>query len=262
MVHRYFFSCESLLGEVSMELLTLSKSFIDKKISPKEIVEQSINNIKKNNPIYNALITVCEEEAIAAATLAEDEISRGIVKGPLHGIPIAIKDVIFTQGIRTTMGSKLYGNFVPDFNATVVQKLKDAGAIIIGKANTHEFAFGPTGDRSFFGPCRNPYNPDKITGGSSSGSAAALATDMAYASLGTDTGGSIRIPASACGIVGMKPTFGLISKYGVFNTAYTLDHPGPMTKTVKDNAILLNVLAGYDQKILILLSNQKKIIRG
>ena len=231
-----------------MELLTLSKSFIDKKISPKEIVEHSINNIKKNNPIYNALITVCEEEAIAAATLAEDEISRGIVKGPLHGIPIAIKDVIFTQGIRTTMGSKLYENFVPDYNATVVQKLKDAGAIIIGKANTHEFAFGPTGDRSFFGPCRNPYNPDKITGGSSSGSAAALATDMAYASLGTDTGGSIRIPASACGIVGMKPTFGLISKYGVFNTAYTLDHPGPMTKTVKDNAILLNVLAGYDQK--------------
>jgi len=145
-----------------MDLLAVAELFIEKKISPKEIVEQSLKNIKKNNPIYNAFITVCEEAAKAAAILAEDEMSKGIVKGPLHGIPFAIKDVIFTQGIRTTMGSKLFEDFVPNYNATVIQKLEDAGAIIIGKANTHEFAFGPTGDKSFFGPCRNPYNPNKI----------------------------------------------------------------------------------------------------
>ncbi|WP_042348019.1 Asp-tRNA(Asn)/Glu-tRNA(Gln) amidotransferase GatCAB subunit A [Bacillus massiliigorillae] len=231
-----------------MNLLSLSEALIEKKISPIEIVKHSLNSIEKKNSIYNIFITVCEEEALEAATLAEKEISKGIVKGPFHGIPVAIKDVIFTQGIRTTMGSKLYKNFVPSYNATVINKLIDAGAIIIGKANNHEFAYGPTGDRSFIGPCRNPYNPNKITGGSSSGSAAAIAADMAFAALGTDTGGSIRIPASACGIVGMKPTFGLISKYGIYNTAYTLDHPGPMTKTVKDNAIMLNLLAGYDSK--------------
>ncbi|EKN64139.1 amidase [Neobacillus bataviensis LMG 21833] len=231
-----------------MDLLSLSESLADKKISPKEIVEESLNKIKNKNSIYNAFITICEEEALAAAALAEEEISKGKVKGPFHGIPIAIKDVIFTQGIRTTMGSKLYENFVPDYDATVVQKLKDAGAIIIGKTHSHEFAYGPTGDRSFWGPCRNPHNPDKITGGSSSGSAAAIAADMVNAALGTDTGGSIRIPSSACGIVGMKPTYGVISKYGIYPTANSLDHAGPMTKTVKENAVLLNILAGFDEK--------------
>lgn len=232
--------------EEAMSLLTLSESFIAKKLSPKESVEQCLRNIKDNSS-YNAFITVCEEEALEAAQLAEEEIGKGNIKGPLHGVPVAIKDVIFTKGIRTTMGSKVFENFVPDFNATVVQKLKDAGAIIIGKTHTHEFAYGPTGDRSLIGSCRNPYNPDKITGGSSSGSAVAIAKDMAIAALGTDTGGSIRIPAAACGVVGMKPTFGLVSKYGAYNTAYTLDHIGPMTKTVKDNAVMLNILVGYDE---------------
>lgn len=227
--------------------LSLSESFIAKKLSPKEIVEQCLLNIKENNSTYNAFITVCEEEAIEAARLAEEEFGNGNIKGPLHGVPVAIKDVIFTEGIRTTMGSKVFESFVPDFNATVVQKLKDAGAIIIGKTHTHEFAYGPTGDRAFVGPCRNPYNPNKITGGSSSGSAVAIAKDMAIAALGTDTGGSIRIPAAACGVVGMKPTFGLVSKFGVYNTAYSLDHTGPMTRTVKDNAVMLNILSGYDE---------------
>lgn len=231
-----------------MDLLSLSQSLVEKKISPIELVEQCLSTIRDKNPQYNALITVCEEDALAAAALAEEEIMKGEVKGPFHGIPIAIKDVIFTKEVRTTMGSKLYEDFVPDYDATVVQKLIDAGAIIIGKAHTHEFAFGPTGDRSFFGPCRNPYNPEKITGGSSSGSAAAVAANMAYAALGTDTGGSVRIPASACGVVGMKPTFGLVSKYGIYTTSYTLDHPGFMTKTVRDSAHLLNILAGYDDK--------------
>lgn len=230
-----------------MDLLTLAESIQKRKISPKEVVQQCLTIINRDNPTYNALITVCEEEALAAASIAEEEIMRGGVKGPLHGIPFVAKDLIFTNGIRTTMGSKVYENFVPNFDATVIQKLKDAGAIIIGKANTHEFAYGPIGDRSYFGPCRNPYNPEKITGGSSSGSGAAVALDMAYFALGTDTGGSVRIPSSACGIVGMKPTFGLISKYGIYNLAYTLDHPGTMTKTVKDNAILLTLLAGYDE---------------
>ncbi len=230
-----------------MDLLTLSESFITKKLSPKESVEQCLRNIKDNST-YNAFVTICEEEALENARLAEEEISKGNIKGSLHGVPVAIKDVIFTDGIRTTMGSRLFEDFVPNFNATVVQKLKDAGAIIIGKANTHEFAYGPTGDRSLIGPCRNPYNPNKMTGGSSSGSAVAISKDMAYAALGTDTGGSIRIPAAACGVVGMKPTFGLVSKYGVYNTAYTLDHVGPMTKKVKDNATMLNILVGYDEK--------------
>lgn len=231
-----------------MTLLSLSESIAAKQISPVELVKQTLEKINEKNAAYNAFITVCEEEALQAARDAEEEIMKGNVRGALHGIPVAVKDVVFTKGIRTTMGSKLYENYVPDTDATVVQKLKDAGAIIIGKANTHEFAYGPTGDRSLIGPCRNPHNPNKITGGSSSGSAASLAADMVTAAIGTDTGGSIRIPAAACGVVGMKPTFGRVSAFGVHNTAYTLDHVGPMTKTVKDNAAMLNILAGYDDK--------------
>lgn len=229
-----------------MGLSLLSRSMVEKKISPVEVIEQTLENIKNENPKYNALITVCETEALTQARIAEDQIILGEVKGLFHGIPIAVKDMIYTKGIRTTMGSKIYKDFIPKYDATIIKKLKNAGAIIIGKANTHEFAYGPTGDRSYFGPSYNPYNKNKITGGSSSGSAAAIATSMAYAALGTDTGGSIRIPSSICGVVGMKPTFGLVSKYGVFDLSYTLDHSGPMTKTVEENAFLLNVLAGYD----------------
>ncbi|WP_312108739.1 amidase [Brevibacillus reuszeri] len=231
-----------------MDLLTLSQSYEEKKVSPVEIVQQVLSLIEQENPACNAYITICEEEALAAASQAEKEIMSGNKRGPLHGVPIAMKDLIFTKNILTTMGSKVYEHFVPDFDATVVQKCKDAGAIILGKTNTHEFAYGPIGDRSYFGPSRNPYDLEKITGGSSGGSGAAVAANLAYAALGTDTGGSIRIPASACGVVGMKPTFGLVSKFGVFNLAYTLDHVGPMTKTVKDNAALLNLLAGQDEK--------------
>lgn len=164
----------------------------------------------------------------------------------MQGVPVAVKDVIFTQNVRTTMGSKLYHNFVPDYDSTVVRKLKEAGAIVIGKTHTHEFAFGPTGDRSFFGPCRNPYDPNKISGGSISGSAAAVALDMVSVAIGTDTGGSVSIPASICGVIGLKPTFGLLSKYGIYNTAFSLDHPGVISQTVKDNAVLLNILVGHD----------------
>lgn len=231
-----------------MDLFTLSESVSARKISPVELVQQTLEKIRKDNATYNAFITICEEEAVEAARKAEEEIAKGNVRSPLHGIPVAVKDVIFTKGIRTTMGSKVYANHVPDADAAVVEKLKDAGAVIIGKANTHEFAYGPTGDRSLIGPCRNPHNVNKMTGGSSSGSAAALAAELVSAAIGTDTGGSIRIPASACGIVGMKPTWGLVSTYGVHNTAYTLDHVGPMTRNVKDNALLLNAIVGYDAR--------------
>jgi aspartyl-tRNA(Asn)/glutamyl-tRNA(Gln) amidotransferase subunit A len=230
------------------DLFRLSNAIFEKQVSPVEVTRHLIERIYQINPKINAYITVLAEQAIKDSEQAEQEITKGNWRGPIHGIPIGLKDVIYTKNIKTTMGSPLFENFYPDYNATVVEKLKRAGAIIIGKQNTHEFAYGPTGDRSFFGPVRNPYDLSKMTGGSSSGSAAAVASALCYGALGTDTGGSVRIPSSICGIVGMKPTFGRVSKYGIYPTSWTLDHIGPMTRSVKDNAILLNVLSGYDSQ--------------
>lgn len=230
-----------------MDIISLQKKIKEKKVSPTEITTFYLEKIKKENEQLNAFITVCEKEALEAAEKATEDIMKGRKIGPLHGIPIAIKDMIFTKDVKTTLGSKLYENFIPDKDASVVKKLKEAGAIIVGKTNTHEFAYGPVGDRSFFGPVHNPHDLNKITGGSSSGSGAAVSAELCVAALGTDTGGSVRIPASACGIVGMKPSFGRVSKYGAFPLSYTLDHIGPMTKTVQENALLLNILSGYDQ---------------
>lgn len=235
---------------LSWDLETLSIALDEKKISPVEVTKNVLDQIESKNGQINAFITVNDKEALTVAREAEKEIMRGNRKGHLHGIPIGLKDLIKTSNMRTTMGSQLYQSFIPVNDATVVTKLQEAGAIMIGKLNTHEFAYGTTGDTSYFGPVRNPYDLTKITGGSSSGSAAALATNMCYGALGTDTGGSIRIPASFCGVVGMKPTFGSVSKWGVYPLAPTLDHVGPMTKTVKDNAIMLNSLIGYDSKDL------------
>lgn len=229
-----------------MDILSAAKRIKQKDLSPVDLVKQSLAKISEENAQINAFITVAEEKALHEAKKLEQEALTGKIRSGLHGIPIAAKDLIFTKDLRTTMGSKVYENFVPDADATVIQKLKEAGAIIIGKTNTHEFAYGPIGDRSFFGPCRNPHNLEKITGGSSSGSAAAVAAGMVSAALGTDTGGSVRIPSASCGVVGMKPTFGLVSKKGVFDLAYTLDHVGPITTTIKDNALLLNALVGFD----------------
>lgn len=231
-----------------MDILHLNTCIKKKEISPVDVVKETLEKIYEKNPQTNAFITISEKEALESAKVLEKEMIEGKVRGPLHGIPIAVKDLIYTNGIKTTMGSKVYEHFIPSFDATVVEKLKQAGAIIIGKANTHEFAYGPIGDRSYFGACRNPYNLEKISGGSSSGSAAAVAANMVLASIGTDTGGSIRIPASACGVVGMKPTFGLVSKAGAFDLAYTLDHIGPITTNIKENALLLNIIAGFDPK--------------
>lgn len=229
-----------------MDIVSLEQQIKQKIVSPTELVRFFLKEIEKKNGELNAFITVCETEALQAAEQATRDIMKGNIRGPLHGIPIAVKDMILTKNIRTTLGSKVYEHYIPNEDATVVQKLKDAGAIIIGKTNTHEFAYGPVGDQSYFGPARNPYDTTKITGGSSAGSGAAVASKLCAAALGTDTGGSVRIPASACGIVGMKPTYGRVSKYGAFPLSYTLDHIGPMTKTVQDNAVLLNILAGYD----------------
>ncbi|SIT72554.1 Asp-tRNA(Asn)/Glu-tRNA(Gln) amidotransferase GatCAB subunit A [Edaphobacillus lindanitolerans] len=229
-----------------MTFTDLNRKMKAGKISSLELVQESLKRIAEENPATNAFITIAAGEALETAAVLDREAAAGKFRGPLHGIPVAVKDLIDTKGIRTTMGSKVYADNVPDADAEVVRKLKEAGAVLIGKTNTHEFAYGPIGDRSYFGASRNPYDPNKITGGSSGGSGAAVGAGMVVAAIGTDTGGSIRIPAAACGIVGMKPTFGLVSKTGSFPLAYTLDHIGPMTLTVKDNAVLLNVMAGHD----------------
>ncbi len=233
---------------IKWDLATLSKAIRNKQLSPVAVTRQLLNKINEEDRQFNSFITVTAEEAMEQAKKAEREIKDGELRGPLHGIPIAIKDNVYTEGITTTMGSAIFKDYTPDYDATVIKKLKEAGAIILGKVNMHEVAYGTSGDRSFVGPVRNPHNTNKMTGGSSSGSGAALAASFCFGALGTDTGGSIRIPASFTGVVGMKPTFGRVSNFGVFPLGWTLDHVGPMSKTVRDNAILMNVIAGYDKK--------------
>ncbi|NEU30658.1 amidase [bacterium LRH843] len=228
------------------DIETLTHAYQTKQLSPVDVMKVMLERISHDE--LNAFITVTADDAIAEAKQAEDEINAGISKGPLHGVPIAIKDIIFTEGVRTTMGSDIYSDYIPTYDATAVQKLKEAGAIIVGKLNTQQFAYGATGDRSHVGPVKNPHNKEKMSGGSSSGSVAAVASSLCYGALGTDTGGSIRIPSSFGGIVGMKPTFGRVSKYGAYPLCWSMDHIGPMTRTVKDNALLLNVLSGYDER--------------
>jgi aspartyl-tRNA(Asn)/glutamyl-tRNA(Gln) amidotransferase subunit A len=225
-------------------LAALSREIGEGRLSPVEVVRTLLARIEGDET--NAFITVTAERALEEASLAEREITAGRRRGPLHGVPLALKDLISTRDVRTTMASEFFAEHVPDRSATVARKLEDAGSVLIGKTNTHEFAYGPTGDRSFFGPTRNPHDTGRITGGSSGGSGAAVAAGLCYGALGSDTGGSIRIPAALCGIVGMKPTFGRVSKSGVFPLAWSLDHVGPMTTTVEDNALLLNALAGHD----------------
>jgi len=229
-------------------LATLSRELKERHLSPVEVVKTLLARIDGDET--NAFITVTAERALEEASLAEREITAGRHKGPLHGVPIALKDLILTRDVRTTMASDFFAEHVPDRSATVARKLDDAGSVLIGKTNTHEFAYGPTGDRSFFGPTRNPHDTGKITGGSSGGSGAAVAAGLCYGALGSDTGGSIRIPAGLCGVVGMKPTFGRVSKAGVFPLAWSLDHVGPITRTVEDNALMLNALAAHDPEDL------------
>lgn len=232
----------------SKSIEELSTLIGNKQISPVEVTESVLERIGMFNSSLNAYISVYADEAIESAKQAESEILRGQYRGPLHGIPVAFKDNIYVEGKTVTMGSKIYKEHIAGHDATVVTRLKDAGVIIVGKLNLNEFAIGMTGSNQHFGSCHNPWDLNRISGGSSSGSAVAVAADMVIAALGTDTGGSIRIPASLCGIVGLKPTFGLVSTHGVFPCAWTLDHVGPMTKTVKDAAFMLEVIA-EDKKI-------------
>jgi aspartyl-tRNA(Asn)/glutamyl-tRNA(Gln) amidotransferase subunit A len=215
--------------------------------SPVELTQACLKRIDRYNPALNAFITVTAEQAITAARVMEDEQRRGKWRGPLHGIPIALKDNIDTAGIRTTAASELFKDRVPFTDAEVVTRLKNAGAILIGKTNLHEFAYGGSSSVSYFGPVHNPWALDRVPGGSSGGSAAATAAGLCFGSLGTDTAGSLRIPASYCGIVGLKPTYGRVSNRGVVPLSWTLDHVGPLCLTVEDAAIVLSVIAGYDE---------------
>jgi aspartyl-tRNA(Asn)/glutamyl-tRNA(Gln) amidotransferase subunit A len=232
--------------QLPRSLADLARALRERRLSPAEVVGVLLRRIEAKDRDLGTFITVTGEKALKEASRAEEEIMAGRHRGSLHGVPLGLKDLIYTEGVRTTMGSAFFKDFVPDYSATVALKLEEAGAVLVGKMNTHEFAYGPTGDRSYFGPTRNPHDTSRISGGSSGGSAAAVAANFLYGSLGSDTAGSIRIPAALCGVVGMKPTFGRVSKYGVFPLSWTLDHVGPLTRTVEDNAILLSVLAGHD----------------
>jgi aspartyl-tRNA(Asn)/glutamyl-tRNA(Gln) amidotransferase subunit A len=215
-------------------------------ISPVELTRACLHRIEKLNPTLNAFITVTAESALAEARAAEIQISRGEWRGPLHGIPIAIKDLIDTAGTRTTAASGLYQNRIPAEDAEVVRRLRLAGAVILGKNNLHEFAYGGSSLVSFFGDVHNPRNTAHIAGGSSGGSAAAVTAGLCYAAIGTDTAGSIREPAALCGCVGIKPTYGRVSARGVIPLSWSLDHVGPLAATVADAAVVLQAIAGYD----------------
>ncbi|MBI4234146.1 MAG: Asp-tRNA(Asn)/Glu-tRNA(Gln) amidotransferase subunit GatA [Chloroflexi bacterium] len=234
---------EDLWGLTVARAAELIKS---RKLSPVELTRAVLERAEALNPRVNAYITLLPEQALQQASEAERSIARGAYRGPLHGIPIGLKDLFATQGIRTTAGARVLADWVPQEDCTVAAKLRQAGAVLLGKLNMHELACGVSNENPHFGDCRNPWNPDCIPGGSSGGSGAATAAGMCMASLGSDTGGSIRIPASFCGIVGLKPTYGRVSRHGVLPLSWSLDHAGPMTKTVEDAALLLNAIAGYD----------------
>lgn len=215
-------------------------------VSPVEVVAHFLERIEKHNGQMQAYITVTGERAIAQAKAAEEMLRSGVDLGPLHGIPIALKDLFYTAGVRTTSGSKIFDDFVPETSATVVHKLEQAGAVLLGKANMVELAFGPYGINPKYGTPPNPWDVARVPGGSSSGSGVAVAAGMATAALGTDTGGSIRIPASFCGIVGLKPTLARVSRAGVTPLSWTLDSVGPMTRTVEDTALVFAAITGSD----------------
>jgi aspartyl-tRNA(Asn)/glutamyl-tRNA(Gln) amidotransferase subunit A len=229
-----------------MSLEDLAHLIAFKEVSPIEVTEAILDRIQRLDPRLNAFITVTGEHALAQAAAAEQEISRGEYRGLLHGVPIAVKDLFATKGVRTTAGSKILTDWVPDYDATVVTKLRDAGAISVGKLGLHEFAYGTTSDNAHFGSVHNPWRLDHVPGGSSGGSGAATAAGLAFATMGSDTGGSIRMPAAACGCVGLMPTFGRVSLHGAVPLSWTLDHAGPLTRTVRDAAIVLQAISGFD----------------
>jgi len=230
----------------SLTLAEASAKIHNRTVTSTQLTKAVLERISVYDSKLNSYITVMGREALEQAALLDAEQKAGKFRGPLHGIPIAIKDNIDTAGTRTTAASGVFKTRVPSEDAEIIRRLKQSGAIILGKLNLHEFAMGCTGDVSYFGPTRNPWQLDRVTGGSSAGSGAAVAADLCYAALGTDTGGSIRVPSSWCGIVGIKPTTGLISIRGIIPCAASLDHCGPMARTVEDVALMLSEMTGYD----------------
>ena len=231
--------------------LTLEDAAIavrDRRVSPAELTEACLARIEAVEPRLNAFVTVTADLARAQAREAEDEIAAGRYRGPLHGIPVAVKDLFATKGIRTTAGSRILADWIPDEDATVVRRLSEAGAVLLGKLGLHEFAYGVSSVNPHFGDVHNPWDTTKIPGGSSGGSAVAVVAGEVYATLGSDTGGSIRIPASLCGCVGLKPTFGRASLFGAVPLAWSLDHPGPLARNVRDVAIATAAIAGHDPR--------------
>ncbi len=218
-----------------------------RQFSAVELAQSALEFAQAENPKTNAYLHFCPERAMETAKRVDEKISRGEDAGPLAGVPIAIKDVIVTKGVRTTCASKLLENYIPPYDATAVRRLEDAGAVILGKTNCDEFAMGSSNENSAFGPVRNPVALDRVPGGSSGGSAAVVAQGTAVVSLGSDTGGSVRQPASFCGVVGVTPTYGRVSRYGLVAFASSLDHIGPFGRTVRDTAVLLRAMAGRDE---------------
>jgi aspartyl-tRNA(Asn)/glutamyl-tRNA(Gln) amidotransferase subunit A len=211
-----------------------------------ELTQDCLTRIEQLNPILNAFITITGESALTEARQAESDIQRGNWRGPLHGVPLALKDLIDTAGVRTTAASALFKDRIPKQDAEVVRRLKQAGAVLLGKQNLHEFAYGGSSVVSHYGAVRNPWNPEYIAGGSSGGSAAAVAAGMCWGTIGSDTSGSIREPAALCGVVGLKPTYGRVSASGVIPLSWSLDHVGPIAATVADAAVILQAVAGHD----------------
>ncbi len=231
-----------------MTILETAAALRRREISSAELTAAALERIERLNPATNAMQTVMAEAARERARQADEELARGEGRGPLHGIPIAVKDLFFTKGVRTTGGSRLFEDHVPDHDAAVVESLRAGGAVLIGKTGMHELAYGITSSNPHFGAVRNPWDRDRIPGGSSGGSGAAVAGGMVAMAMGSDTGGSIRIPASYCGVVGLKPTYGRVSRYGAMPLGYSLDHMGPLTNSVRDAGAVLNVIAGYDPR--------------
>lgn len=231
-----------------MNIREAGESLRARRVSAVEFTKAAISRIDRLNPRLRAFITVTADQALHRACQADAELAAGRDRGPLHGLPVAYKDLFATRGVLTTGGSKLYENFVPAIDAAVVERLDAAGAVMVGKLNMHELAYGITSANPHFGAVCNPWNERHSPGGSSGGSGAAVAAGIVFAAMGTDTGGSIRIPASFCGTVGLKPTYGRVSRYGVLPLGFSLDHVGPLARTVRDAAIVLNAIAGRDPR--------------
>lgn len=236
------------VGLLNLSIHQLSVLLRRREVSSREVTQACLSAIEKLQPLLNPFIHVESDAALRQADIADQAITKGKIKGVLHGIPLAHKDIFFRKGRRSTCGSKIRENFYPETTATVLEKIDAAGAVDLGGLNLAEFCVGPTGHNDHFGHCRNPWNPMHVSGGSSSGSGSAVAARLIYGSIGSDTGGSIRLPAGMCGVVGLKPTHGRVSLYGAMPRCWSLDVFGPITRTVRDAAILFDAIAGFDER--------------